>query len=141
MGRESTIHLCLRLRGGAPTPTIEFEFEDVRSGKKFKKKLQSTTVVEREASSAICEHLKCKKSDITIYNEKHTIPKVQELKDKEVVEEEAEEPKSQKSEESEEKELVEKEPEILYLKTGENDQSPREIRYSIKRNYRDVVFA
>ena len=100
MGRESTIHLCLRLRGGAPTPTIEFEFEDVRSGKKFKKKLQSTTVVEREASSAICEHLKCKNSDITIYNEKHTIPKVQELKDKEV-EEEAEEPKSEKSKESE----------------------------------------
>ena len=54
------MHLVLRLRGGAPTPTIEFEFEDVRSGTKFKKKLQSTTVVEWQASSAICEHLKCK---------------------------------------------------------------------------------
>ena len=134
------MHLVLRLRGGAPTPTIEFEFEDVRSGTKFKKKLQSTTVVEWQASSAICEHLKCKQSDITIYNETYTIPKVQELKDKEV-EEEAEEPKSEKSKESEKQEPVEKEPEILYLKTGENDQSPREIRYSIKRNYRDVVFA
>ena len=129
------MHLVLRLRGGAPTPTIEFEFEDVRSGTKFKKKLQSTTVVEWQASSAICGHLKCKQSDITIYNETYTIPKVQELKDKEEVEEEAEEPKSEKYE------PVVKEPEILYLKTGENDQSPREIRFSIKRNYRDVVFA
>ena len=135
------MHLVLRLRGGAPTPTIEFEFEDVRSGTKFKKKLQSTTVVEWQASSAICEHLKCKQSDITIYNETYTIPKVQELKDKEEVEEEAEEPKSEKSKESEKQEPVVKEPEILYLKTGENDQSPREIRFSIKRNYKDVVFA
>ncbi len=96
------MHLVLRLRGGAPKPTIEFEFEDVRSGTKFKKNLQRTTVEEGEANFAICEHLKCKNSDITIHNETYTIPKVPEPKENE--EKAEEQVESEKSEEPEEKE-------------------------------------